>query len=141
VCGGELSPLKYQHPRYSDKEIRRDNADGKWQNTSTTELEVNYCLFKRNQKCLFNNWRSMFPNLPSWKLSALEAIQGLLQDSIDHLRLLADNSSFNRRIRGAMAAGRSTKASYLAVKHHQRRLARRREIRRLIEGPVSANRL
>jgi hypothetical protein len=27
----------------------------------------------------------------------------------------------------------------LAMRHHQRRLARRREIRQLVEGPVSAN--
>lgn len=80
----------------------------------------------------------MFSELPSWKLSAVEFIQDVLQDSIDHLRLLADNSTFNRRIRGAQKAGRMTKASYLAVKHHQRRLARRREIRQLVEGPVRA---
>jgi hypothetical protein len=82
----------------------------------------------------------MFSDLPRWKLPIVEFIQAVLQDSIDHLRLLADHSSFNRRIRGALKAGRSTKAGYLAVKHHQRRLARRREIRRLVEGPVSANR-
>lgn len=82
----------------------------------------------------------MYPNFPHWKLSVVEFIQGVLQDSIDHLRLLADHTTFNRRIRGALKAGRSTRASYLAVRHHQRRLARRREIRQLIEGPVSANR-
>jgi hypothetical protein len=83
----------------------------------------------------------MFSKFPNWKISAIEFIQGVLQDSIDHLRLLADNSTFNRRIRGAQKAGHATKASYLAVKHHQRRLARRREIRQLVEGPVRANRL
>jgi hypothetical protein len=82
----------------------------------------------------------MFPKLPLWKLMTLKFIQGVLQDTVDHLRLLSDHSQFNRRIRGALRAGRSTRAGYLAVNHHQRRLARRREIRRLVEGPVSANR-
>jgi hypothetical protein len=79
----------------------------------------------------------MYPEIPPWKLPVIQFIQGVLQDSIDHLRLLADHASFNRRIRGALKAGRSTKASYLAVKHHQRRLARRRENRQLVEGPVA----
>jgi len=82
----------------------------------------------------------MFPDLPHWKSSVVELIQNVLQDSIDHLQLLADHSSFNRRIRGALKHGRTARASYLAVKHHQRRLARRREIRRLVEGPVTASR-
>ena len=82
----------------------------------------------------------MYPKIPRSKLAIVQFIQGVLQDSIDHLRLLTDHSQFNRRIRGAMKAGRSTRAGYLAVNHHQRRLARRREIRRLVEGPVNANR-
>jgi hypothetical protein len=82
----------------------------------------------------------MYPKIPRWKLAIVQFIQGVLQDSIDHLRLLTDHSQLNRRVRGALKAGRATRASYLAVSHHQRRLARRREIRRLVEGPVSANR-
>lgn len=81
----------------------------------------------------------MYSQVPPWKFSVVQFIQGVLQDSIDHLRLLTDHTQLNRRVRGALKAGRSTRASYLAVKHHQRRLARRREIRRLVEGPVSAN--
>ena len=53
---------------------------------------------------------------------------------------LIDQSQLNRRTRAAMKSGRNVRASYLAVSHHRRRLARRREIRRLVEGPVSANR-
>lgn len=82
----------------------------------------------------------MNPKISVRKLSILRFIQGVLVDSIDHMRLLSDHSQFNRRIRTAMKAGRASRAGYLAVRHHQRRLARRREIRRLVEGPVSANR-
>ena len=81
----------------------------------------------------------MFPNLPSWNKSVVEFVQNVLQDTIDQLRLLKDGSQFNRRIRAALKAGRSSRAGYLAVRHHQRRLARRREIRQLVEGPVSRN--
>lgn len=84
--------------------------------------------------------RTMYPQIPRWKLLVVQFIQVAVQESIDHLRLLADHSQFNRRVRCALKAGRSARASYLAVRHHQRRLARRREIRQLVEGPVRRNR-
>ncbi|MDZ4658991.1 MAG: hypothetical protein SH868_15550 [Bythopirellula sp.] len=82
----------------------------------------------------------MSPELPKWKQRTIGFIQNLLQDTVDHLRLLADSSQLNRRTRSAMKSGRAARASFLAIRHHQRRLARRREIRLLVEGPVSANR-
>lgn len=81
----------------------------------------------------------MYSPLPGWKQTIVGFVQNLLQDTIDHLRLLSDPSQLNRRARVALKLGRNTRASYLAVRHHQRRLARRREIRQLVEGPVSGN--
>jgi hypothetical protein len=82
----------------------------------------------------------MFPHLPTWKHVLVSFLQQVVEETADHARLLADSSQFNRRLRAAMKSGRTVRASYLAVRHHQRRLTRRREIRRLVEGPVSANR-
>jgi hypothetical protein len=82
---------------------------------------------------------AVYSPLPTWKQVVIGFVQNVLQDSIDHLRLLADHSQLNRRTRIALKRGRAMRASYLAVQHHQRRLARRREIRRLVEGPVSVN--
>ncbi len=81
----------------------------------------------------------MTPELPRWKQILVGFIQNLVQETTDHLRLLVDHSQLNRRTRAAMKSGRTVRASFLAMRHHQRRLARRREIRQLVEGPVSAN--
>jgi hypothetical protein len=78
-------------------------------------------------------------SLPEWKQAIVGFVQSIILETIDHLSLLTDGGRLNRRTRAALKAGRSTRASYLAVKHHQRRLARRREIRRLVEGPVGKN--
>ena len=82
---------------------------------------------------------TMSPQLPNWKSVLIGFVQNVLQESIDHLQLLIDGSQLNRRTRAALKSGRNVRASYLAVSHHRRRLARRREIRQLVEGPVSAN--
>ena len=81
----------------------------------------------------------MSPQLPNWKSVLIGFVQNVLQESVDHLQLLIDGSQLNRRTRAALKSGRNVRASYFAVSHHRRRLARRREIRRLVEGPVSAN--
>ena len=81
----------------------------------------------------------MYPEFPKWKKAAIGFIQNLLAETVDHLQLLADSTQLNRRTRSAWKSGRAARASYLAIRHHQRRLARRREIRQLVEGPVSEN--
>ena len=81
----------------------------------------------------------MSPQLPSWKSVLIGFVQNVLQESVDHLQLLIDGSQLNRRTSAALKSGRNVRASYLAVSHHRRRLARRREIRRLVEGPISAD--
>lgn len=78
-------------------------------------------------------------DLPSWKQALVGMVQHVLQESIAQLRLLADGSQLNRRTKGAWRKGRQAQACYLAMSHHRRRLARRAEIRRLVEGPVRRN--
>ena len=60
--------------------------------------------------------------------------QTLLRQTVSDLRLLVDMSQLNRRTRIAWRQGRTTRASYLLADHQRRRILRRREIRRLIEG-------
>ena len=50
------------------------------------------------------------------------------------LWLLFDNSQLNRRTRKAWRGGRAARATFLLLNHQRRRLTRRREIRRLVEG-------
>jgi hypothetical protein len=82
----------------------------------------------------------MTPQFPFWKKKLVGFIQNVLFETIEHMRLLSDQSQLNRRTRAAMKSGRNLRAGYLAVSHHQRRLARRREIRQLVEGPVIGKR-
>lgn len=74
--------------------------------------------------------------LPSWKASFVGFVQDFLQESVAQLRLLADGSQLNRRTKAAWRKGHNAQACYLAMGHHRRRLARRAEIRQLVEGPV-----
>ncbi|TWU30090.1 hypothetical protein [Bythopirellula polymerisocia] len=74
--------------------------------------------------------------LPGWKEEFVSFVQDLLQESIAKIKLLADGSQLNRRTKAAWRKGRRAQACYLAMGHHRRRLARRAEIRRLVEGPV-----
>lgn len=60
--------------------------------------------------------------------------QSLLKDLASDLSLLIDTTQLNRRTRLAWKRGRTTRASYLLVDHQRRRITRRREIRRLVEG-------
>ncbi len=60
--------------------------------------------------------------------------QSLASELASDLALLIDTTQLNRRTRLAWQRGRTTRAYYLMVDHHRRRLARRREIRRLVEG-------
>lgn len=74
--------------------------------------------------------------LPNWKEVFVGFVQDFLQESVAQLKLLADGSQLNRRTKAAWRKGRQAQACYLAMGHHRRRLARRAEIRRLVEGPV-----
>ncbi len=73
------------------------------------------------------SWNQMFDRLQ-------QRGQTLLQQAASDVRLLADMSQLNRRTRSAWRQGRTTKACYLLADHQRRRITRRREIRRLIEG-------
>lgn len=60
--------------------------------------------------------------------------QSLLRELASDLSLLIDTTQLNRRTRLAWERGRTTRACYLMVDHQRRRITRRREIRRLVEG-------
>ena len=73
------------------------------------------------------NWREISDNLQQRSQTWLEQVAG-------DLRLLVDMSQLNRRTRTAWRQGRTTRACYLLADHQRRRITRRREIRRLVEG-------
>lgn len=58
----------------------------------------------------------------------------LLREWASDLSLLADTTQLNRRTRMAWQMGRTSRAYYLVADHQRRRIARRRAIRRLVEG-------
>lgn len=60
--------------------------------------------------------------------------QSILSELASDLSLLIDTTQLNRRTRLAWQQGRTTRACYLMVDHQRRRITRRREIRRLVEG-------
>ena len=60
--------------------------------------------------------------------------QTVLARVASDMSLLADLSQLNRRTRLAWRSGRTSRACYLLADHQRRRIARRREIRRLVEG-------
>lgn len=64
------------------------------------------------------------------QLSGRTAVKELASD----LGLLLDATQINRRTRLAWQQGRTNRACYLLIDHQRRRIARRREIRRLVEG-------
>ncbi|NOZ40476.1 MAG: hypothetical protein GXP24_09655 [Planctomycetes bacterium] len=76
------------------------------------------------------NWNQIFHRLQ-------QRGQNWLQQTASDLQLLVDTSQLNRRTRTAWRQGRTIRASYLLADHQRRRITRRREIRRLVEGRTS----
>lgn len=66
--------------------------------------------------------------------NAQQRSQSLMVELAGDLRLLADLTQLNRRTRLAWQQQRTSRACYLWMDHQRRRIARRREIRRLVEG-------
>jgi len=73
------------------------------------------------------NWNQIFHRLQ-------QRGQNWLQQVASDLHLLVDTSQLNRRTRSAWRQGRTTRAWYLLADHQRRKITRRREIRRLVEG-------
>lgn len=81
----------------------------------------------------------MFEDDRTVRKRIVNLVQDVLQEKLNQLRLLGDTSQFNRRIRRARHLRHTTQTTFLVMAHHRRRLARRKAIRQLVEGPVRAN--